>query len=741
MIGRRGVLPFLLVLLAALFAACSGEDGDRLGDGRGERGGDDTGGLEGTFAGRYADAPIVLVTLDTLRSDHLPAYGFDGVETPALDRLQRDGIVYERAWSHYPLTVPSHASIFTGELPTVHGVRDNVGYPLRSDELPYLPKQLQAAGYRTGGAVSTFLLGADAGFGDGFDFYDDQIARDHERSLAASQRTGDETLARLKPWLAEVHAEPFFLFFHLYEPHTPYTPQEPFASRYDDPYVGEVATADAILGRLLAELDRLGVYDDALIVVLSDHGEGLGDHGEQEHGVFLYREALQVPLLVKLPGSDAAGIRVRRSAQLADVAPTLRALVGVEPPAHGAVPLLDLGRAGATERRVYAETYYPRLRLGWSELTSAVEGDHHLIDGPDPELFDLAADPAESQNLLLDRRRVYAALDGWLESQAAELAAPSEVDEETERRLASLGYLSSTASADDGPLPDPKSRIHVLDLLADAYRLQGEGRHAEAVDAFRRVTEDNPGMADALEGMASSQHSLGRLDDAIATYRQAMEASGGAGRVALNLARVFLNAGRVDDAVAHAELALDSEPADARLILARAALQDERFDDAAEAARAALEVRPGDVTGHLQLAEALIGSEELAAARQQVSAAVAARDEQSGDVTPVDFYFVRGELAAQEGDGAEAVRLFLQEIEAHPNNLRAYTRIAFLYAFYDQPAQATAALRQMVDVNATPAAYRTAVETLRALGDEGQAGRLLAYARERFPEDVGLRGL
>ena len=220
-----------------------------------------------------------------------------------------------------------------------------------------------------------------------------------------------------------------------------------------------------------------------------------------------------------------------------------------------------------------------------------------------------------------------------------------------------------------------------------------------------------------------------------------MKATGGADRVALNLARVFLEAGRTDDAAAHAELALSTRPPEANMILARAALLDERFDEAVGFGRKALEARPGDVAGHLLLAEALLQTGDLESAGREVAAAVVAREALSGDVVPRDFFFVQGELLAQQGDGQSAMRLFLQEIQNHPGNLRAYTRLAFLYAFFDQPGQATAALRQMVSANPRPTAYGAAVETLRALGDEGQASRLLAFAREQFPEAASLQGL
>jgi arylsulfatase A-like enzyme len=246
----------------------------------------------------YPGAPVVLVSIDTLRSDRLPAYGYTGVETPAIDAFRRDAILFERAYSHYPLTLPSHASILTGLLPGEHGVRDNVGYRLASDELPYLPRELKAAGYATGAAVSAFVLQGALGLAESFDLYEDDIEGKRDTPLGGLQRPGRETLEAALPWLERVAGGPFFFFLHLYEPHSPYRPSEPHASRWRDPYDGEVAEADAIVGRLFAELTRRGLYDRAIIVLLSDHGEGLGDHGEEEHGIFLYREALAVPLLL-----------------------------------------------------------------------------------------------------------------------------------------------------------------------------------------------------------------------------------------------------------------------------------------------------------------------------------------------------------------------------------------------------------------------------------------------------------
>jgi len=323
-------------------------------------------------AGTFPGAPIVVISIDTLRSDHLPAYGYKGVETPALDALRKDAVLFERVYSHTPLTLPSHVSLLTGVLPSRHGVRDNIGYAFEAEKYPFLPRLLGRAGYATGAAVSAYVLRGETGLAKGFDVYDDGISLRPTEALGNSQRSGRESSRAALDWLGTVQGDspekPFFLFLHLYEPHTPYAPPEPFAARYSAvPYDGEIATADAIVGDFLGELKKRGLYDRAIIALLSDHGEGLGDHGEQEHGILLYREALQVPLFLKLPGAKLGGATVAAPAQIVDLAPTLLALAG-QPVPQGPQrmdggSLLALGRKGAPARPIYAETWYPRLQL------------------------------------------------------------------------------------------------------------------------------------------------------------------------------------------------------------------------------------------------------------------------------------------------------------------------------------------------------------------------------------------
>ena len=245
---------------------------------------------------------MVIISIDTLRADHLPIYGAAGPETPAIDALAKDSVVFENAYSHVPLTLPSHVTILTGLLPKDNGVRNNLGYRFDSAAHPSVPTLLKARGYATGAAVSAYVLRGATGLAAAFDDYDDQMDRASEgTAMGEVQRPGARTVAVAVRWVNTRRDQPFFYLLHLFEPHAPYAPPEPFKSRYAaHPYDGEIAAADAVLGQFLEALKSGGVYDRATIILLSDHGEGLGDHGEAQHGIFLYREAIHVPLLLKL---------------------------------------------------------------------------------------------------------------------------------------------------------------------------------------------------------------------------------------------------------------------------------------------------------------------------------------------------------------------------------------------------------------------------------------------------------
>ncbi len=698
-------------------------------------------GCGGGKRGPWPGAPVVILSIDTLRSDRLSVYGNTTIETPALAELAKDSILFERAYSHYPLTLPSHVSILTGLLPPEHGVRDNVGYPFAADRHPFLPRLLHQAGYRTGAAVSAYVLHGDTGLSSGFDFYEDKIQTQKDTPLGGLQRKGEETLALGLSWLDRAEADRTFLFLHFYEPHTPYQPPEPFRSRYQHPYDGEVAYADSLVGRLVGALKERKLYDRTLLIVLSDHGEGLGDHVEEEHGIFLYREALQVPLMVKLPGGARAGERISVPAQLADVTPTVLAGLGLEIPAGVAgKPLTTLGPTEA-ERGIYSETFYPRLHMGWSELASLVGGRFHYIEGPDPELFDLVADSGQKRNVLLQERRAFVTLRDQLQPLRKALAKPSEVDPETQAKLTALGYAGAPVLVDEGPLPDPRGQISSLGDLKEAARLMGIGRWNEAVPLLQRMVEGNPRMQDAWDKLSVALARAGRRTEAVEVYQRALENSGGSPWIALSLAGLLAELGRFDEAKAHAELALTASPARAKQQLAEIALLAEDFAEAHEQATELTRTEPDEVKSWVLLARVLARQGKVSEARTAFTEAETRRARESGPA-PADYFFVRGDLEAREGRYEAAVESFEEEIRINPDRLDAFSRLALVLVDSGRPQEAVATLRRMVDQNGgSPAAYALAVETLKVLGDREGASRLLAYARGLYPNDPQLKKL
>ena len=408
---------------------------------------------------------VVVITLDTTRADRLTAYGFQGAEMPHLDRLARDGVVFDQATSVAPLTLPAHASLFTGLLPPSHGLRENATPSLSFDRTT-LAETLRAHEFRTAAFVGSGVLDPDRGLSRGFDRYG-AASESHGREARAAQRNAQVVVDEALHWLRGVGDSRFFLWVHLYDPHRPYQPPEPFASRYaHNPYVGEIAYADFQVGRLLEALDRQGVLDETIVIVAGDHGESLGEHGECDHGIFVYESVLRVPLIIRARSIEPR--RVASVVRLIDVMPTVLELLDLPAPTTDGVSLTGLMNGERQELEAYAESIYPR-RFGWSPVRSLRDGRFKLIDAPRPELYDLEHDPFERRNVYSERPATAAALGRRLASLAGgqswpavrtvrDEVAPREVRE----RLAALGYLSRgpiEAQPGRASLPDAKDVI------------------------------------------------------------------------------------------------------------------------------------------------------------------------------------------------------------------------------------------------------------------------------------------
>lgn len=678
------VLGLLLLAMALAALACGrGEDGTRAGDRRdaSEANPRVTDSSASARLEAAAGAPIVLISIDTLRSDHLPAYGYAGVATPAIDRLRGDGVLFARAYSPVPLTTPAHTSMMTGLLPPNHGVRDNAGYRLADDGPTTLAAGLAALGYRTGAAISSYTLRAATGLDRGFETYDDRIESHGRLTLAQVQRAGHATLDTLLPWLRQVAAgpAPFFAFLHLYEPHTPHQPPPAFAD-YRDPYDGEIAAADAVVQRLLEALDALDLYARSTVILVSDHGEGLGDHGEAEHGILLYREALQVPLIIKLPNHQRAGATVATPVQIVDLMPTVLSLAGATTVPDGLdgrslLPALT-GEGEVPSRGLYAESFHPQLRYGWSGLTAWIEGRWHLIDGPDPELYDLEADPQERHNKLRDERRVYARMREALAAVVEAPEPPGVIDEETRRRLESLGYLGSSRS-NSGPLPDPKSQLATLEPLRRGIEALAAGDHAHAIALLQQALALNDHFEAGWTYLGMALEESGRKQDAFDAYQRSFKLSSGSPEVVDALVRMSLALGRLDDLETFVPLAIENHPGDVDLhfLATRTLLLQRRFPEAQASARADLARAPERPDAHYQLGAAAMGLGQLATAERHLLDAI----EAAGGAYPPALQDL-AVLYLSQGRKDEARRLLERLITIQPQNPVAIEQLRRLEA-------------------------------------------------------------
>jgi arylsulfatase A-like enzyme/Tfp pilus assembly protein PilF len=475
--------------------------------------------LAGNGTGKSA-APsrpnVILLTIDTLRADRLGCYGYRGVQTPGIDAIAAEGILFKTAVAQVPLTLPSHCTILTGTYPTFHQVRDNVGYRLDASKTT-LAEMLKPLGYRTAAFVGAYVLNSRFGLNQGFDTYDDVAAARESAAglvnLNSVERRAGEVIDHAIRWIRGKTGSPFFAWIHLFDPHDPYDPPLPFKSMYRaNPYDGEIAYVDQQVGRLTAFLKSEDLYGSSLILLVGDHGESFGEHGEYTHGFFVYDTTLLVPLIVKMPGAAGQVRVVGQQVRTVDVAPTILQILGAPaaPEVQGAGMLgLLLGRKSDVSREAYSETYYP-LQFGWSPLRSLRLPEAKYISAPRPELYDLKQDPAEISNSLQSNAALANGMKerlGRLESvysdrRSAQAGGNLPVEPDELEKLAALSYVGGVLSAGSravnfGKLPDPKDRLPIFQLISEAGRDAARGRYGQAILNLQRVTADDPAVAAA----------------------------------------------------------------------------------------------------------------------------------------------------------------------------------------------------------------------------------------------------
>jgi arylsulfatase A-like enzyme len=550
---------------------------------------------------------ILLITLDTTRADRMGFLGSKRGLTPNLDALAQHGIVFTHAYSHVPITTASHTTILTGTYPQFNRVND-FGIPL-SARLPYLPDLLRAHGYHTGAFVGSLILdpldGTAPGFDRGFEIYDAGFhLRRHgaDRYKTVERRAGDVVTHALS-WLSQLPNGPFFLWVHLYDAHDPYDPPPPFKERFaSQPYDGEIAYADSCVGKLLDEIRKHGLYDETLVAVMADHGESLGAHGENTHGIFLYDETLHVPLLFKLPAGRSAGTQVEIRARLVDVAPTILQEAGLAVPkemqGESLTPLIKPNPkptavsppAETPERSAYAETDYPHRAFGWSSLRAIRTEKYLYIRAPERELYNQAADPDAAHNLAPASKAVADTINSQLDDFRAktsqtlvDLAKP---DAEQMQKLQALGYVASNASEerDTEKLTgtDPKTKIEVSNLLHDAMFDVEDARYEEAIPLLKRVLAEQPDLPVANTQYGIAQARLRNYAEAIPPLQKSVKLmpDNGLGRYELGLA--LFETGDWKGAAPQFEAAVAKAPrwADAQFSLASVYARIDRVPEA-----------------------------------------------------------------------------------------------------------------------------------------------------------------
>lgn len=647
-------------------------------------------------------ANVIVITMDTTRADHIGAYGYEHAETPHLDQLAAEGALFEEAVTPTAFTLPSHSSILTGLYPPFHGVRLNGGSAL-ADVHTTMAESLSDAGYRCGAVTAAFVVDGHWGLNQGFDFYDDDIAMepDQQLDLAGVQRRGDRIVDLGLEWLGEPDPRPFFTWLHFYDPHIGYDPPEPYRSRFEGRgrvglYDGEIAFTDAQIGRVLDWLDDRGIADDTVVVVVGDHGESLGDHGEREHGYYIYDATVHVPLIIRAPGAGVINTRVPGPVRTIDVMPTVLDLVGVDVPeavqGQSLVPLMLDPNAPGPET-AYAESMSVHLQYGWAALYSLRTATHKYIDAPRPELYDLFSDAGENHNQLADDPDLgaemadrLARLRDEIEAGAPE-AQEADLDEETMGMLAVLGYVGGASAAPEGEnLADPKDKLHIFESVGYASHLLTGDEIDEAVDVLEKVVKDDPAVPQARLMLASAYKKIGRNEDAKALLDPFLRENPDNTVALIAMATILSEEGRDDEVLALTQrvLSVNDHNTQAYELMAGVHMKANDHSAAVPLLEKAVDLQPKLTRPKINLAAAKIALSDLGEAEQLLLEIIDHKPE-----FPL-AHFHLGLLYEEQRRFAEAETQYKTEIAIHDTALRAWFNLGNLYfGLGDYPAAET----------------------------------------------------
>lgn len=630
---------------------------------------------------------VLLVTLDTTRADRIGAYGYTLAETPALDRLAREGVRFADATSQSPLTAPAHTALLTGQYPGRLGIRNNASSPI-PDSAVTLAEALRGAGYRTGAFIGAFVVDRAYGFAQGFDVFDAAFAGFRHEIKGQVQRPAKEVVDPALAFITAAPANaPFFAWVHLYDPHTPYDPPPPYNVKFARrPYDGEIAYTDAQVGRIISALRASGALDRTIVAVVGDHGEALGDHGEEDHGIFLYEAVTRVPWIMRLPNGERAGSVVSEQVRSVDLTPTILDLAGA-----GSTGRIDgesvAGLMRGTARRdpppSYTETWYPQLHFGWSRLRALRVGEWKYIAAPKPELYDLRTDRAERRNVIAERSNVAARMAGELEAVersfgGAATAATPQPDAETIARLRSLGYIGLAAPPSGGTGADPKDRIGAMRefraLLTAATADLKARRHDAALAKLKKAIALNERAYDAHVLLGSVWQEKGDLERAVGEFDAAAILNPVMAAPHVLAADTYLGAAQLQRALERADRAAALEPDSGEVASLRGRIFERggRGTEALAEYQRAIALNASDTASRGRLVGVAMNLGRHDVAEPQLKILLKLKYQ------PARTHFALGKLAEARGDRAGAATEYRRALALEPGLTQAKQALSAL---------------------------------------------------------------
>jgi arylsulfatase A-like enzyme/Tfp pilus assembly protein PilF len=662
-----------------------------------------------------SDLNVLIFTLDTTRADHIGCYGYPLIKTPNIDGLAAEGIRFENATAQCPLTLPSHSSMFTGSYPFFHGVRDNGGFYLEDDRVT-LAEVLQKAGWATSAFIGAFVLDSRWGVDQGFDYYYDNFdfAKYKKISLDSVQREGGEVIQAFFDWFDKNAPPRFFSWIHLYDPHTPYEPPEPYKSEYQGReyglYDGEIAYADHLVGRVLESLREKGVLEKTVVVIVGDHGESLGEHHESSHGFFIYDATLSVPMIIRIPSDALRGKTVSSQVENIDLMPTLCEILGLPVPrdvqGRSLLPLIA-GHESGRDVEAYSESYYPRYHYGWSELKSLRNSRYKFIQAPRPELYDLSLDPREKNNIFSQESslaekfaRNLQRLENRLSRKEVADKGPQQLDDDSREKLMALGYIGGFTSgaklAQKGNLGDPKDKIILFNKIKMAEGASSDKEYDRALGLLDQVISEDPGIMEARQVRANIYLQLDRNEDAVEECQEALKVDPEYNAAIFTLAQAYKKLKKYDEAVAGFERALQLDPRDAKphVNLGELYLDTKDFDKAVVHLEAAISIDPEHSSqAHNFLGAALLEKKMLDQAEKELLLALEMRPR-----IP-DAHYNLGLIHEERGDLKRAMEEYKKEIEIHPGAYPAHFNLALLYRKTGQLQEQVSELKEAIQAD------------------------------------------